>query len=60
MIIVRSSNSFSLSILIPSYMIEPNIITVHPPKTACGKELKNAPNVEIGMLKLKSMPLLKW
>mgnify|MGYP006877015649 FL=1 len=25
-------------------MIEPNIITVHPPKTACGKELKNAPN----------------
>ncbi len=25
-------------------MIEPNIITVHPPSTACGRELKNAPS----------------
>ena len=42
--IVRSSNSHSFNILIPSYMIEPNIITVHPPSTACGRELKNAPS----------------
>ena len=44
MTIVRSSNSHSLSILIPSYIIEPNIITVQPPRTACGRELKNAPS----------------
>ena len=25
-------------------MIDPNIITVHPPSTACGSELKNAPS----------------
>ena len=44
MIIVRSLNSQSLSILIPSYRIEPNIITVHPPSTDCGRELKKAPS----------------
>ena len=44
MIIVRSSNLHSFSILIPSYMIDPNIITVQPPRTACGRELKNAPS----------------
>ena len=38
MIIVLSSNLHSFSILIPSYMIDPNIITVHPPSTACGSE----------------------
>ena len=43
-IIVLSSNLHSFSILIPSYMIDPNIITVHPPSTACGSELKNAPS----------------
>ena len=44
MIIVRLSNSHSFNILIPSNRIEPNIITVHPPKTACGSEWKNAPS----------------
>ena len=44
MIIVRSSNLQFLSIFIPSYIIDPNIITVQPPKTACGKELKKAPS----------------
>ena len=37
-------NAICLSILIPSYRIEPNIITVHPPSTDCGKELKKAPS----------------
>ena len=44
MIIVRSSNTHSFNILIPSYMIEPNIITVQPPNTDCGIELNKAPN----------------
>src|SRR5699024_1957790 len=43
MIMVRSSNSHPLSILIPSYMMEPNIMTVQPPSTAWGRELKKAP-----------------
>src|SRR5699024_1753422 len=44
MIMVLSSNSHSFSILIPSYIIEPNIITVQPPSTAWGRELKKAPS----------------
>lgn len=48
-IIVLSLNSHSFSIFIPSYIIEPNIITVHPPKTACGSELKNAPRSKTGL-----------
>ncbi len=44
MIMVRSSNSQSFSILIPSYIMEPNIMTVHPPNTDWGRELKKAPN----------------
>ena len=44
MIIVLLLNSQSFIIFTPSYMIEPNIITVHPPSTACGSELKNAPS----------------
>ena len=42
-IMVRSSNTHSFSIFIPSYMMEPNIITVQPPSTAWGRELKKAP-----------------
>ena len=53
--IVRSSNSHSFNILIPSYMIEPNIITVHPPSTACGRELKNAPSGGNNDAKLRSV-----
>ena len=36
-IMVRSSKVHSFNILIPSYIIEPNIITVQPPSTRLGK-----------------------
>ena len=42
-VIFRSEKPQFASIFIPLKMIEPNIITVHPPRTESGSELKNAP-----------------
>ena len=59
MIIVLLLNSQSFIIFTPSYMIEPNIITVHPPSTACGSELKNAPSGGNNDAKIKIIAPIK-
>ena len=43
MVMFLSLNPHPETILQPLNTIEPNIIIVHPPKTASGRELKNAP-----------------